>query len=353
MSSDLKVLNPELFTLLRKRYGVVKVANVGQMGRKSYRPHGDRKRLRVYGGEEYRINCPKCGDIHNHFYVSYLFGTADKATKSKLLHMAFCQRCSANASDVYLADQIRLSFSKCRSFELPVSVDEVNVVDIRPADVPEGEFVGLHGLSPSHPARAWIEGRGYSAHELSTVWWWAYCYASPEPLMARRIYIPIYHFIDGVLRCVGYQTRAIPGLSVCETPKYWTMPGFFKSQTLYNLPSAMKHDVIVLTEGVTDAARVGLNAVSLFGKSLSADQHALLLKTAPGARIAVMLDADARASCLDIVQRLNTGGLAYSQHAFLVPLERGDPGDYSREELIVLIARYDSVSNREKKLCLP
>ena len=192
--------------------------------------------------------------------------------------------------------------------------------------------------------------RGFDVVEVATNYSWMYCHDAKLPVLARRIFIPVFHEDeDGKLIMAGYQMRAIPSLSVCEEPKYYTAKGFAKSRVLYNLQNAKKHNIVVITEGITDAARVGPQAISLLGKTMSEMQLELLCKQCKNSRAAVMLDEDATSSAYRIMTRLNSGGVMDNhlrKGAFMVRLPKGDPGDYKREWLLEYINECDRASKR-------
>lgn len=346
-----QVLNPLLYSQVQARFGAVLISNQGLPAEITYYREGDRLRVEAKHGEYYRVNCPKCGDTRQRLYISYLFGTFDPKTKSRLWHCAVCYNCNRTAKDMYLDDLVKEHFGKMKVLVPSRPVTEV--VDPQEVRPPIGQHALLHDLPSTHPARAYLEGRGYDCNELGQRYYWMYYHDCDEYFLARRIFIPVLHERkDGALVMVGYQSRAIPGLSVADKPKYWTMPGFPKSYVLYNLHNARKHSRIILTEGVTDAARVGDNAVAMLGKSLSRFQINLLLMRCRHARLGVMLDSDAYSVGVSIVRQFDETGIFPGQRlqggAFVVRLKQSDPGDYSREWLERLIDHADNVSRATK-----
>ncbi len=340
------VLNPTLFSVLQARFGKVVVANRGTRASiRHYRKNG-RLFADVQGGEYYRVNCPLCGDTHQHLWVSHLFGTYDKKAKSRLIHVALCYRCNATPKSTYLVDMLTPRFGK--HILVASNPSRSPPPKLKRVEMPQGQFTLLNELPAVHPARTFLERRGYGCDELSCLYYWMYCEDCAEPYIARRIFVPVLHMVDGTLTMVGYQTRAVPDLSVCERPKYWTMPGFARSQVLYNLHNAEKHNLVVITEGVTDAARVGASAVALLGKGMSREQIRLLLERCGHARVAVLLDSDAWAAGVALTRQLNQAeidGRRIRGGAFAVRLPSGDPGDYTRRQLAEYIATADTMAS--------
>jgi len=359
------VLNATLYNALKRRFGDVLVSNAGTTASVSYSRRGDRDCVNVKGGEYYRVDCPNCGDTSKHLWVSYLFGTYDSRSNSRLYHVATCYKCPKrqrhrrndrdgfgikHAWDADWIEDFKETFSKARHVAPRVIV--TNDTPLTSVNLPRGAYSTLDQLPCTHPAVAYLASRGYDHKELSNSGW-MYCATSKEVFASKRIIIPILHYIDDCLSLVGFQTRAIPGFSTYETPKYWTMAGFQRSRTLYNFHIAKDYPLIVVVEGVTDAARVGPNAVALLGKSLSVQQLKLLVQNSKTTRVAVLLDNDAYASACAMADMLRTGSVGGSHladGAFIVSLPRGgDPGDYTREELTRFIGQAgDAAAKKER-----
>lgn len=339
-----KVLNPKLYKLLEERFGSVIIANHGQRASVSRVRKKGKTRVEVgSGGEYYRVCCPMCmpADRGHHLYVSYMFGATTMG--GIVTNGVICFRCGGNIFDSHFSGMIRFNFTALRNV---VSDEDAGglVPDMQPVTEiasPEGVAVKLSDLPDTHPAVAYLLRRGFDPVELSERYGWGFYHSSPHFLLTGRIFIPVYHEIGNKVSLVGYQCRAVPGFSTPDMPKYYTMSGFKKSKVLYNLYRARHHPVVVLTEGVTDAARVGDAAVCLLGKSLSEVQASLLLSVCRHATVVVLLDNDAMSAGYKIVDRLNRGGFSdncLAGGAVLVPLPTDtDPADYSREELWQLI----------------
>jgi hypothetical protein len=344
------VLNPVLYRTLKARFTQVVISSPGARGEITYYRSKGHTRMRIHHCEYYCVCCPLCKDHRPRLWISYMFGTFDARTRTRILHPAVCYHCNANAGDLYLADMIRPHFGQIRALAAPQVLDKPP--ELKPRELPEGQYCLLADLPATHPARAYLERRGYDCVELSERYYWMYYHDSPERFLARRIFIPILQVKHDERILVGYQSRAVPGLSVCEEPKYWTLPGFAKSQVLYNLDRAKCHDIVVLTEGVTDVARVGDAATAMLGKSLSMHQMGLLFRECKHARVAVMVDADAKAVGWLVTQQLNSGALGslrLDRGAFYVPLPDGDPGSHTRAWLWDFIAKQDALSKNQQQ----
>jgi len=332
------VLNPVLYAALKTRFGDIIVASRGAQANVTPMPGGDSEpNMAVNGGEYYRVNCPECSDKDHTLWVSYLFGTKPINSEKQLLHVATCYRCQSSGGDAKARAELRLavipSFSNAR-----MAIEHTTAETLPPLErknMPEGLFAGVSTLGAAHPLTVYLRSRNFDPEQMYKQHRWLYCHSSENDFLARRLFIPVFHRFEDGLGLAGYQSRVIPGLSVREGPKYWTMPGFQRSRVLYNMHNAVQQPMIVIVEGITDVARVGLCAVALLGKSLSATQRQILTAADSQVRIAVLLDSDAKAAARTLVRSLTTSTLAQPSNrvVFNVALPTGDPGDYTTEEL--------------------
>lgn len=114
---------------------------------------------------------------------------------------------------------------------------------------------------------------------------------SDRGMMKDRIAIPI-HDADGQL--VAYAGRWVSGELPAGEEKYKLPPGFKKSLVLYNLHRVKGQGQLVLVEGFFSTMRLhtlGVPAVGLMGRSLSAEQERLLQESGVKSLV-LMLDGD-------------------------------------------------------------
>lgn len=175
---------------------------------------------------------------------------------------------------------------------------------------PPGELVGLRALPDDSPAVVYLRSRKFDVDEMSDVFGISYCrfgkcFAGGVFNASNTLSIPV--VMDGV--SVGWQNRllydpdtipddrcAMMGFRFEDgkwrrPPKYFTMPGMDKGRILWNHDNARASDVVVVTEGVFDAARVGRCGVATFGKSVSDSQVAILQRN--WKCVVLLLDPDA------------------------------------------------------------
>jgi DNA primase len=101
--------------------------------------------------------------------------------------------------------------------------------------------------------------------------------------------------------------------------------GVGKSAVVFNIDSVK--DYAVVTEGVFDAIRVGDSGVAVLGTELSEEQ---LLKLSNSTnKCYILLDADAVDKAIVMAHKL----LDYRIDVRVVVPPKGDPADYSREEI--------------------
>jgi DNA primase len=138
-----------------------------------------------------------------------------------------------------------------------------------------------------------------------------------------RIVIPV--FEDG--RVVYWVAR-----SIYNTEPIYLYPEVEREAVIFNIDRARELGQAVITEGALDAIRVGDDGVAIFSTVLL-DQQLFKLLDIPS--IIVMLDEDAREKALKIAQKLS------EQHkpSKLVFLPKGDPSDWPRESLRMMISQ--------------
>jgi hypothetical protein len=112
-----------------------------------------------------------------------------------------------------------------------------------------------------------------------------------------------------------------------EDPKYLHAPNSRSGSTLFNFWRAKNYEMIILTEGVFDAMRVGFDAVCTYGKSLKAGQRIMLLET-KAKEIVIMYDADVSQSHIEEVAE----EIAPFFNVSSVTLPYGDPDSFTKEE---------------------
>jgi DNA polymerase I-like protein with 3'-5' exonuclease and polymerase domains len=354
-------LNPSLYNALVRRFGHVVITNSGEPARVSYAPDWSRKPPRlsakIDGGEHYYVNCPFCHDIRRRLSFSHLWGTIDERTGQMLSHLVCC------FNENCIADRLRQKRLYSMLFPLGRRLQRLATNGAQPSPanntpVPTATITlpanctPLRDLPAGHPARVYLEQRGFDIDELSTCWHVCYCEGdeSAKPKFWKRIIIPLYDSNatgsakgacppDG--RLMGWQARAIRPVT---TTKYLTSAGTRKSCLLYGLTKVTDGTgPIVLAEGPTDVWRLGHDAVAILGKKPSPQQRQLLLEIAEGRPIVIALDSDAATEARRVREQLSSDRqqIGDSAPVVLLMLPDGceDVGDCSRDEAWSTVAR--------------
>lgn len=332
-------LNPGLVRRLESLFGEVQIANEGEravFGPATRDPNTGRPRANLTAhGECYYVRCPYCASPKK-CWVNHRYGTRDPKTGEELRSLAGCFKdCFAdweNRRDFY--EQV-CGFAHPSVREAIFAVDESAGVEPEPVEAcMPGDCTLLDALPDDHPAREYLRGRRFDPDELACDYYLSYCEtAAPEFEKATgRLIIPVY--IGGEL--VSWQARRLDGR---KELKYFNMPGPKLKRFCYCIDRARRCDHLVLVEGVTNAWRIGPEAVALFGKTLSAHQERTVVSwhEEAGGPVVVALDRGAEKEREKIVERLGPR-LGPSLAVLEFPDDR-DAADYSRPAIRRMIAQ--------------
>ena len=111
---------------------------------------------------------------------------------------------------------------------------------------------------------------------------------------------------------------------------------------LYNRYHALTQKVIVITEGVLDAIRVGKSGVAIFGKHPSTQQTRIMSRIFKRKMGILMLDPDAEKEAEKWYDKYK-GDVLFNKGLFLCKLEDKDPADHTQAEL------WDKITDSLKK----
>jgi hypothetical protein len=290
-------LNPSLYNRLERLFGDVQISSEGEEMICSYRriatdSSGSPKLVIDHPGEYYKVNCPFCGDKRHRLYVNHRWSVPDKYNKLNLW-LAICY--NENCLHDY---NTRLHFKDlvfgagCRIPESESQVmpgKRVPIGQVREMN-PPGRVIGIDKLPDTHPAKDYLETRGFDADTLSKQYGLWYCdFAPMYPYASNRIIIPVYR----KAKLVGWQARYIGEITWKANdgpPKYWSAPGMPRSKLLYNFDVARKQSYLVVCEGPSDVWSFGPEAVALFGKSASRMQREQIVQYFQDRPVILLLD---------------------------------------------------------------
>lgn len=330
-------LRPMLYNRLRARFGEVKIVKEGEATVATAGEYQGRKSLKVsHFGETYCICCPICGDTRYRLWINHLWGRYNQQVDSRNLWMARCynEECVADFANMRkLEDWVFNDVSRGRNW-LPediVLAGEIVDVSAMPGRAsPPGELIYLHELPDNHYAREYMRGRGFDPDIFSRELEVSFCPLAVDQFSraSERLIIPV--IMEGEMK--GWQARLLLGKESKFNPKYLTMTGMKKSQTLYNYDEASKMPFIVVTEGPTKVWRWGKEAVATLGKEVNVSGwqiQRLAFWGLQGKPIIILLDGDAKARA-----QLMYDALKGVPKRVIVPLDDGvDPGDIPTQEL--------------------
>lgn len=330
-----EVLNQALYETLMKLYGKVSVVNSGQKG-SFEQEYSDGKYIatKAHDCEQYKLNCPVCGDTRQRLYISH-WAFRDLKFKSHPVvttALMFCQNERCSMTDVRRAISKELDWSKTGSVPIVKHNKKMSTADV---PLPEGS-VPINSQEAPKAAKDYLIGRGFDLDELFSLWdVHAVEVLKEHPYNGPKIIYPV--MWNG--KRVFWQAR------LCFDPtkeqqkqgisKYYNLPGISKSQYIYNRDMAIGQKVVVMVEGVTDVHKVGQGAVAFFGKVPSQHQLQIIANVFSPAMGVILLDSDAdeeiKEFCTKYKDGLFKGGL------YPVYLKEKDPGSYSREQIWDLI----------------
>jgi DNA primase len=246
------------------------------------------------------MNCPYCGDRRRRLYVHHLWCTKDPFSGERMRHLATCY--NEDCLHQHYADFEEKVFAweanpRRRYPEMAVATPEIaESGELAEAELP-GVCPSVADLPRTHRAVGYLAGRGFDVAALARHWDVRYCEEATTHREAEgRIIVPVR--FGG--RLVGWQGRHV---GECDwkrerLAKYYNLPSFHKRRVLYNFDRASTRRCVVVVEGVSDAWKVGRNAVALLGKTFSHDQVELLQQWKAEHEgdvvVVLMLDPDAR-----------------------------------------------------------
>lgn len=329
-------LNPVLYGLLERKFGVVRLANAGVPAVvESYRDPitGKSVTRALQSGEYYAVCCPFCNDVGHKLWINHQYGLEydSKTGRRTNTYLACCYKNECLRQPGRLEQLEDLVFGAGKRLFKTMTIRHAEP-DARLKEVaPPGTIVPLTDLADDHPAVTYVRSRQFDPATLSADFAVGVCTetsASRFRLMQGRLYIPV----TFNRKLVGWQGRVT---NERRLPKYYNMPGMQKSHAVYNYDRAAPMPAVIVVEGVPSVWRIGAAGVCIFGKSLSAWQSNTIATTWAGKPIFLMLDADAG-------DELEAGAAQLCRHSeHVVPVvlpDSRDPADYTRPELQHMLA---------------
>jgi hypothetical protein len=332
------ILCPELYALLMQRFGSVKIASHGEpFIPAAWMPDPRSGRLRPLlssAGEYYRVSCPYCNDTKYRLWVNHMFSRIGPDNR-QMTYLAHCynEDCLAKFENRTAFVEAVLGFRNVSERrQLHVNQATMEPAELRAAKLPD-YTIPLLDLPHDHQAVQYLCGtRRYTAAMIHK---YGVCFANGidarYPPAFGRIIFPIY-FNQQLVGWQGRYPSDEVNWSGSGIAKYYTLPGFRKTQALYNFDVAKHKEFVVVCEGVTDVHAGGDHFVAVFGKNCHFHQRMLLNSLDRSKTVIFLLDPDAREEMDGIVASFTEGIAARAVLPIYLP-DGFDPGDYDRYAL--------------------
>jgi len=287
------MLNPRLFYRLEERFGTVKVIHRGEAMQCKYVRNAISGKIRLkpeegFRGEEYKMNCPACGDSRGRLYINHRWGVFDERTGTRNLWLANCfnSNCFADYTEQ------RELFDKITGAGLDVF--ELQDVDSSPRRKEPVRLPGniwplstILSKNINHTSVEYLRTRMVPP-ELAAAMGVGHCLDGAADRFVDRLIIPIYE--DGKL--VSWQARAERDNGLA--PKYLFARDSGLSSHWYNFDTATTYRLRLIVEGVIDAWMAGPHSLGVFNKRVSSDKFKRLVRndveTGKQAVYGIMLD---------------------------------------------------------------
>jgi len=282
------LLNKKLYKSLTSTFGVrgVYLVKPGEKGQFRYGKNRLSKKNRIikFGdnpGEEYRVDCPFCGDTRGRLYINHMWGKLDKVSLRPMLWPVQCfnEQCMEDYQrrlDLY---QLVFGDTVVEDIAADEQIEEVEE-KLVPVSYPglTQDLSSIIETNPNHDVILWCLARGFCPEELAYVYGVQYCdfhhvtHGVSQDFSAKLV-APIYAKVNGRYEMVAWTARKLyestPG------PKWLHSKGSI-SKVFYGLGAASKYQTIVVVEGPGDKWSVGINAVAVFGKTVNAKRLSAL-----------------------------------------------------------------------------
>jgi len=353
------MLNPLLYKTLVKLFGKVVIANEGQHA------HVVEDRTKIshwtippdYShGEQYRVNCPFCGDHKKHLYISYLSyarPVLDGRTLAvgPLRCQCFKSNCTAMREN---RDYLEGLIGRQQLAMDALDEDAPSIICDLVDDEPEQTYkvsndITLEGFRTWVPDYApvdentpqeiieYLNSRRVTQDDVD----WMHIGWGPIKSPRSGTYLNsgfpwiIFPIINNG-KLMGVQARCLPQHLKEKGIKYWLHPGCRKSTVVANLDVARQLGVGVICEGVFDLLSIGKPGICCFGHTPSEAQRRLIATFSQCMLWCPDTDVTAKLNPIGIAQKIcmqwNSLGI-FPQGAHVIQLPKKDAGEMTREEI--------------------
>lgn len=177
--------------------------------------------------------------------------------------------------------------------------------------------------NPTKYQKAYIESRGYNLKEMEILFDFYYC--GPFGKWANRIILPIYHNN----RLVTFSSIDIAKESKLRYKHLSKEESILHcKELLYGMESIINKDIVMLTEGFFDQARIGQNCVCTFGTLITPEQLRLLTKFN---KVIIAFDGDKAG--LENSKKVSNNLASFTEVEIVYLPERSDPDNLSNSDV--------------------
>jgi len=307
--------------------------------------------------DEYLISCPKCG-AQGRCYLN--------PTK-RLYH---CMKCGGGllvhwmgevfgipsyvAADI-LDDKADINVadydSAVNSIDLPAHRDDPTgpTEDII-AEIRGFRHIGYGDAFVDNLCAPYLLDRGYNL-EYARLWRLMF---APGGRFAGRLVLPV---LNSLGEMTYFQARTIFTSDDSDEPKYRNpsaRDGMGRNNAVFNLDSAerYRHDTLYVCEGAFNAMAIGVNAIALFGKTLSESQWSQIAsKITRGTKIVVCFDHGTGKETARAAQRLSS---VFTSMSYVQMPDTRDYNDWhirgGHAAVLDVIAKYERPLNNASDL---
>jgi hypothetical protein len=325
------MLNQPLYNALHRICGEVDVVHEDEPGSPLYRAHRGNIYLDFEKDEitqEFKVDCPICGDTRKRLYINYaiLQDIKKGGVPVKTYHLMCCHNERCNLGPFY--KELKEAIKNPEIFKIqPKPNDGKRRCNVR-TDLP-GVCHPINSDNAHIACKVYMQERGFDLNELYKQFHVMSC----DRMDGMEYFGPviIFPYYEGN-SLVFWQARLPYNPTDKKTPKYIFGKGTKKSTIVYNKASALKEPVIIITEGVLDAIRVGPAGIALFGKYPSEMQTRIMSRVFALKKVVLMLDSDASKESVLWYEKYKNKGL-FEKGLYLCKLDQGDPADMTREAI--------------------
>jgi hypothetical protein len=270
--------------------------------------------------EEIRFNCPKCKHSDHRLYINPEVIRTDYWTGHQKKGWFICFQCSWRGPLSFLLGQLGIEVDDLVPDTHDLRLRLNSGPPLAPPPEPPLVFQDRVPVLINDRAREYLLERGLSEGQIMESGAFLRHHDS-----YRRIHFPEFDLDGGIRYCVS--RRYLPD---DPWPKYMSA-GSRRQRGCYRLTDCTPGAEVTLVEGPLDALVVWDNTAALYGKFMSSEQRAMLLRAS--SRFCIAFDSDAQGAAAVVADYLYAVG---AEVRIVVPPAGEDPASMGRSAFISL-----------------